>query len=117
MEQKTFYLNLKDRPYEAIKRGTKKIEVRANKNGSPVAEMKVGDTIIFTKCGTKEKQRCTILKLNWYQTVRELLINEGTAQTLSSGNDLEGGIKSIESIPGYKRAIAENGVFAVVLYN
>lgn len=43
----------------------------------------------------------------------DLLINEGTDVTLSSGKNLQDGIKSIESIPGYKENIMNNGVYAI----
>lgn len=38
---------------------------------------------------------------------------EGTRYTLSSTNDYEEGIKSINSINGYKAAIECNGVYAI----
>jgi len=115
MENNQFFLHLPERPFEAIRRGTKKVEVRANKNGNSVNEMKAGDLIVFRKCGTCEEQRCTIVRIRLYPTVKELLLTEGVDQTLSSGKDLEAGIQSIESIPGYKGFISTNGVFAIVL--
>jgi hypothetical protein len=38
---------------------------------------------------------------------------EGVEETLSSTNDIEKGIESIESIDGYKTLIKKNGVFAI----
>lgn len=113
--EREFDLNLRERPFEAIKRRTKNVEVRANKEGSPVATMSRGDVIVFTKYGTCEKYSRKVDRVIHYKSVRELLVAEGVEQTLSSGKDLEDGIKSIESISGYKQAIKARGVFAIVL--
>ena len=113
MDSNIYYLNLLERPFEAIRRGTKTVEVRANKDS--VNRMKADDTIIFTKCGTNDKLKCTIVRITLYLTVRDLLVTEGIERTLSSGKDLEDGIKSIESISDYKEQIARNGVLAIVL--
>lgn len=115
MESNTYCLNLLERPFEAIKNGTKKVEVRANKEGTQINNMKPGDKIIFKKCGTDETLCCTVSQITLYDSVRQLLITEGVTRTLSSGKDLEDGIKSIESIPGYKDIIKEYGVFAITL--
>lgn len=115
MEHNTYFLNLLERPFEAIKNGTKTVEVRANKEGSQVINMIPGDTLIFKKCGTNETLSCTIKRITLYNSVRELLTTEGVSHTLSSGKNLEDGIKSIESIPGYKEVIDTNGVFAIIL--
>ncbi len=106
-----FSMNLNSRPFEAIKARTKTIEVRANKNQL----MHNGDTIIFTKINTNETIVCLITRITLYHTIRELLTNEDINKTLSSGKNLEDGIKSIESISDYKEQIAKNGVFAIVL--
>lgn len=62
MHNNTFDLNLNERPFEAIKNGTKKVEIRANKINSIISKMKIHDTIIFTKSESSEKIRCTIEK-------------------------------------------------------
>ena len=115
---KKFYLSLRSRPFDAIEIGTKKIEVRANKNKhdeNSVNLMKPGDVIVFTKENSKEKLECVIERVTLYRTVRELLLKEGTEHTLSSTDDIEEGIKSIESINNYKEYIKKNGVFAIKL--
>ena len=48
-----------------------------------------------------------------YKNEKELLINEGTKYTLSSTNDLEEGIKSINSFQNYTQGIKENGIYAI----
>ena len=51
--------------------------------------------------------------LTKYNTIEELLTMEGTRYTLSSTNDFNDGVKSINSIKGYKDAIKRNGVYAI----
>ena len=41
------------------------------------------------------------------------MIIEGTRYTLSSTNDFNEGIKSINSLNGYEKAIKINGVYAI----
>lgn len=114
----TFFFNLRERPFEAIKNGTKTIEIRANKKrntGNAVNLIKAGDIIIFQKENSEEKLRCIAERITLYKTARDLLLSEGTEFTLSSTKDIEEGIKSIESIDDYKELIAKNGVFAIKL--
>lgn len=107
------YLN--DRPWQAIKRGTKSIEVRANGAYSDFdhSVIKPDDTIRFLNNHTRDNIEVRVVAIRHYPTVRQLLENEGTKRTLSSGKDLEGGIASINSITGYAEAAEKNGVFAI----
>jgi len=112
------FLNLRERPFEAIKAGTKKVEIRANKKkkvGDAANLIKTGDIIIFKKENSEEKLQCTVERITLYKSVRDLLLAEGTEFTLSSTKNIEEGIKSIESIDNYKELIAKNGVFAIKL--
>lgn len=116
MINKTFFKNLKERPFKAIKNGRKKVEIRANKNifsENSTNLIKKGDFIIFKKIDADEKLKCVVEKKTLYKTVRELLENEGTKYSLSSTADIEEGIKSVESINNYKELIEKNGVFAI----
>lgn len=116
----TFRLGLRARPFEAIINGTKRTEIRANENKlskNSVNLMTEGDTIIFEKEGSGETLQCTVEKITLYPTVRELLLKEGTKYTLSSTDDIEEGIKSVESIDNYQELIKANGVFAIKLKN
>ena len=58
---------------------------------------------------------CQIKQIALYESVKSLLEAEGTRYTLSSTNDINEGIESIQSIPNYKSYIRGNGVFAVHL--
>lgn len=110
-------LDLNNRPWQAIKRGTKSIEVRANGAYSDFdhSQIKTGDTIRFINNETEQTLEVKVVAVRQYQTVRELLETEGTKRTLSSGKDIIGGIESIHSITRYKEAIKKNGVFAIEL--
>lgn len=103
-----YYLNIQQRAYDAIQNGAKTVEVRANRVNSSVSRMKKGDIIIFNKT-----QKCIITRITLYDNVRNLLLTEGIDRTLSSGKNLEDGIKSIEEISDYKQIIRENGVYAI----
>jgi len=116
MTGKTFLKNLYERPFNAIKKGQKNIEIRANKNDfseNSINLIEEGDFIIFKKVGSEERLKCTVERKTLYRSVRELLEAEGTESTLSSTNNIEEGIKSVESIGNYKELIAKNGVFAI----
>lgn len=118
MVGKTFLKNLYERPFNAIKKGQKNVEIRANKNvfsGNSVNLIEKGDFIIFKKIDGKEKIKCTVERKTLYKSVKELLESEGTEHTLSSTNNIEEGIRSVESIGNYKELIAKNGVFAIKL--
>ena len=116
MTGKLFLKNLYERPFNAIRDGKKTVEIRANKNvfsGNSINLIEVGDFIIFKKVGTEEKVKCTVERKTLYRTIRELLETEGTEHSLSSTNNIEEGIKSVESISNYKELIVKNGVFAI----
>ena len=115
---RTFLKILYERPFNAIRDGKKNIEIRANKNNlseNSVNLIKEGDIIIFNKANSKERFQCVVERKTLYSSVRELLEIEGTEKTLSSTNDINEGIKSIESIENYKQLLSKNGVFAIKL--
>jgi len=118
MAGKTFLKNLYERPFNAIKDNQKNVEIRANKNilsGNSVNLIEKGDFIIFKKVDSEEKIKCEVERKTLYKSVRELLESEGTEHSLSSTNNIEEGIKSVESIGNYRELIAKNGVFAIKL--
>lgn len=115
---RTFFKNLNKGPFNAIENGQKNIEIRANKNvfsENSINLIKEGDLIIFKKVGSNDKIRCIVERKTLYKSVRALLETEGTQHSLSSTNNIEEGIKSVESISNYKELIAKNGVFAIKL--
>ena len=92
-----YNLDINNRAFKAIKNGTKRVEIRVTKlddNSFYYGILKSGD-------------------VNHYSSIEELLILEGTRYTLSSTNDFDKGVESINSISGYKEAIPINGVYAI----
>jgi ASC-1-like (ASCH) protein/NTP pyrophosphatase (non-canonical NTP hydrolase) len=107
---------LNDRAFGAVKEGTKKVEIRANKGRCEQPSFNTatpGDLVAFTNTENGNTMVCRIARITLYESVRDLLQAEGTEETLSSTNDIGEGIESIHSIPGYESYIQDNGVFAV----
>lgn len=113
---KTYDFDLNNRAFNAIIEGTKKVEIRVTKlDGSfDYSTLKENDIVRFTNSKNK-RIKCKILKINWYQTIEELLTVEGTEYTLSSTNDFAEGVKSINGFEGYTEAMKKNGVYAIHL--
>jgi len=110
-----YIFDLNNRAFNAIKNNQKRIEIRATKNGDgqfDYSVIKPNDYINFISYD-KEKIKCIVKEINWYKSIEELLMLEGTRYTLSSTNDYKEGIKSINSINGYQEAIKCNGVYAI----
>ncbi|MCR4260854.1 MAG: hypothetical protein NUV96_00705 [Candidatus Colwellbacteria bacterium] len=110
-------LGLNDRPFKAIKDGTKKIEGRFPKSDSDNTydHMGNGDTLTFTNNTTGEKLVCIVLSVTKYPDVKSMLEAEGTKNVLSSGLDIEGGIQSYNSFEGYEKNIKKFGIYAIAV--
>lgn len=110
-----YNLDLNDRPFKAIKVGTKKVEGRTpvNTEINLYEKMVPGDTITFANNITNEQLLCEILFVHHYNNVRKMLEIEGTKSVLSSGLDIEGGIKSYNSLDGYEEGIKKYGIYAI----
>lgn len=112
---KRYQLDLNNRAFKAIKNKQKRVEIRATKIGNnefDYSKLKKNDEIVFIN-SDNQKIKCLVEEVNWYQTIEELLTLEGTKYTLSSTNNYEEGIKSINNLNGYQKAIKENGVYAI----
>ena len=110
-----YELNLNDRPFQAIKAGTKKIEGRAPKDGNDLryGKMSPGDFITFNNNQTNEKLTCAVLSITHYPNVRSMLEAEGTQNVLSSGRNIEEGIESYNNLGDYKERIGKYGIYAI----
>lgn len=123
-------MKVNDRAFEAIKAGTKTVEVRANK-GQPFGLFTgFKCPIIFTNSAGETLER-NIARVTLYRSVRELLEAEGCRNVLSSYNadlseeeNIAAGVISIENITAdmgqgrvvkYKEIIDIMGVYAIVL--
>ena len=110
-----YNFDINNRAFNAIKNKTKRVEIRVTKLGENHFEysvLKNGDIIKFTSYDG-DIINCIVGDVNHYNSIEELLTLEGTRYTLSSTNDLNEGIKSINSINGYKDAMKVNGVYAI----
>ncbi len=112
-----YELTLNDRAWNAIKVGSKRVEIRVDTLDSNFSHKLInsGDTLIFESLSSGLIIECEVLKNVWYKSIEELLTVEGTEYTLSSTNDFDKGVLSINSIPGYTDGIAKNGVYAIHL--
>jgi len=110
-----YNLKLRDRPFQAIVKGKKTIEIRANKQEGKLnyKALSNGDILLFENEITSQKISCIVKRKSHYRSVHELLKHEGTTRTLSSTNSIRKGIKSIEAIANYKEIIEIHGVFAI----
>lgn len=110
-----YQLNLNNRPFQAIKAGTKKIEGRTPKDDTDLCyeKMSPGDFITFNNNQTNEKLTCAVLSITHYPNVRPMLEAEGPENVLSSGGNVEEGIESYNNIGGYKERIGKYGIYAI----
>ena len=110
-----YNLKLNDRPFKAIKAGTKKIEGRTPKDSDDkrYERMIHGDTITFTNNVTNEIITVEVLFVHHYDDAREMLETEGVSNVLSSGGNIEDGIKSYNSLEGYEERIKKYGIYAI----
>lgn len=109
-------LHLNDRPFKAIKAGTKKIETRVPTShyNIPYAELKVGDTFTFTNNVTNEVLKVEILGVRHHSDVRAILESEGTRNTLSSGLSISEAIENYNTaFEEYKENIPKFGIYAI----
>lgn len=105
-------LELNDRAFKAIKNGTKKIEIRAHKKEHNYDKLKYGDIIEFYN-DSFGIMYVKVINVNYYKTIEELLMLEGTRYTTSSTNDYNEAIENIYKINNYETLIKENGVYAI----
>ena len=110
-----YNFDINNRALKAIKNKTKRVEIRVTKLGDNhfnYGVLKNNDIIEF-KSYDGEIINCLVGDVNHYDSIEELLTLEGTRYTLSSTNDFNEGVKSINSINGYEEAIKVNGVYAI----
>lgn len=102
-------LDINDRAANAIKNGTKKVEIRANTNE---IKFKTDDIIEFTSNNIGVFY-VRVEEVNYYKMIEELLTLEGTRYTTSSTNDYNEAINNIYKLNNYRELIKKNGVFAI----
>lgn len=107
-----YNLNLNERAFRAIINKTKRVEIRTITGNTDYSKMNKDDIIVF-KNEKGEKIVCKIIEINYYKTVEELIMLEGTRYTTSSTNDYKEAIKNINNLNGYQDAIKKHGVYAI----
>lgn len=109
-----YSFNLNNRAFKAIKEGRKKFEIRVTTIDDifDYSVVMSGDYIKF-RSFDGEVLFTQVLYVNWYKSIEELLLTEGTEYTLSSTNDFDEGVKSINSFNGYTDGMKKNGVYCI----
>ena len=109
-----YKLDINDRAANAIKNGTKRVEIRANKINSKFdySNIKKDDIIEFNS-NSIGIFYAKVKEVNFYNSLEELFMLEGTRYTTSSTNDKDEAIKKVEKIGNYKESIKQNGVYAI----
>lgn len=114
-----YELDLNDRPFKAIKAGTKTIESRVptSRDKFDYKDLKSGDKITFVNNSTGEKITVEVIGIRHYKDFRTLLKTEGTEKTLSSGKSIEEAVESFNDFSEYKQNIPKYGVWAIRVTN
>lgn len=110
-----YTLHLRNRPFQAIKNGTKRVEGRApnDSHDKQFEEIKPGDYISFENEETNEIVMTEVVFVHHYSSVKEMLEKEGPENVLSSKGTIEQGIESYYSLGDYKERIHKFGIYAI----
>ena len=108
----TIKLDINDRAALAIKNNQKRVEIRANDNKYDYSKLNPNDIIEFNSNNIGIFY-VKVKEVNFYNSLEELFMLEGTRYTTSSTNDKDEAIKNVEKIGNYKELIKQNGVYAI----
>ena len=108
----TIKLDINDRAALAIKNHEKRVEIRANDNKYDYSKLNSNDIIEFNSNNIGIFY-VKVKEVNFYNSLEELFMLEGTRYTTSSTNDKDEAIKNVEKIGDYKESIKQNGVYAI----
>lgn len=111
-----YILDLNDRPFNAIKAGTKKVEGRTPTSWDKTLydKLQKGDIIHFTNNVTSEEMDVDVLFVHRYADTKIMLESEGVENVLSGEpKTIEHGIENYNSFKGYKEGIKKNGIYAI----
>lgn len=111
-----YLLDLNDRPFQAIKVGTKKIEGRTptSWDKTPYDKLQKGDIIHFINNVTNEEMDVEVLFIHHYLATKEMLEAEGIENVISSEpKTIEHGVEAYNSHSEYKEGIKKNGIYAI----
>jgi ASC-1-like (ASCH) protein len=112
-----YSLETNDRPFNAIRAGTKKVEGRVptSYDNTPYDKIKPSDRIAFIRESDKKIMETEVLYVKHYKNARAMLESEGTERVLSSGGDIEQGVASYNSFREYKENISKFGIYAICI--
>jgi ASC-1-like (ASCH) protein len=111
-----YILDLNDRPFKAIRAGTKKIEGRTPTawDKTPYDKLEEGDIIHFINNVTNEEMDVNVLFVHHYFNTKSMLEAEGVENVLSGEpKTVEFGVESYNAFQGYKEGIKKNGIYAI----
>ena len=120
-----YKLEIYKKPLEAIKNGSKNIEIRTNNSYEAIdySLLKVDDIISFQIIDgppfvnldvvTPDALKVKVKRVTNYRNPEELLLNEGLQVLSTLVNSLDEGIKMLYSFHEYEEMIPIHGIFAI----
>jgi ASC-1-like (ASCH) protein len=120
-QPRSYELTLYPEYFDAIRNGVKTVEGRAYSNDNSYHTWIPGDTINFTRLSnptdgvkTDDRMSVRIKSISHYETVREMLENEGWEKMQPNATSLKDAIGRYYSIDeSYEDRIQEEGIFAI----
>ena len=120
-----YKLEIYKKPLDAIKNGSKNIEIRTNNSYEAIdySLLKVDDIISFQIINgppfvnldvvTPDALKVKVKRVTNYRNPEELLLNEGLQVLSTLVNSLDEGIKMLYSFHEYEDMIPIHGIFAI----
>ena len=120
-----YKLEIYKKPLDAIKNGSKNIEIRTNNTYEAIdySLLKVDDVISFQIINgppfvnldvvTPDALKVKVKRVTNYRNPEELLLNEGLQVLSTLVNSLDEGIKMLYSFHEYEDMIPIHGIFAI----
>ena len=120
-----YKLEIYKKPLDAIKNGSKNIEIRTNNSYEAIdySLLKVDDIISFQIINgppflnldviTPDALKVKVKRVTNYRNPEELLLNEGLQVLSTLVNSLDEGIKMLYSFHEYEEMIPIHGIFAI----
>jgi len=121
----SYKLEIYKKPLDAIKNGTKHIEIRTNNSYEAIdySLLKIDDVISFQIINgppfinldviTPDALKVKVKRVTNYRNPEELLLNEGLQVLSTLVNSLDEGIKMLYSFHEYEDMIPIHGIFAI----
>ena len=120
-----YKLEIYKKPLDAIKNGSKNIEIRTNNSYEAIdySLLKVDDVISFQIINgppfvnldviSPDALKVKVKRVTNYRNPEELLLNEGLQVLSTLVNSLDEGIKMLYSFHEYEEMIPIHGIFAI----